>query len=112
MFSPSVGEAARFEDVIDEVGQALDIREHHAAQQFDQEQAAEELRYEAAAIYRDWIAMVRDTSERQKMILEGQDDMDLFGYAQDGTQLAMAVFAMRRIENDQFSPVRQLLSAR
>ncbi len=59
------------------------------------EQAAVELRYEAAAIYRDWIAMVRDTSERQKMILEGQDDMDLFGYAQDGAQLARAVFAMR-----------------
>ncbi len=58
-------------------------------------QAAEELRYEAAAIYRDWIAMVRDMSERQKMILEGQDDTDLFGYAQEGVQLAMAVFAMR-----------------
>jgi excinuclease ABC subunit C len=59
------------------------------------EQASEDLRYEAAAIYRDWIAMVRDMSERQKMILEGQDDTDLFGYYQEGKQLAMAVFAMR-----------------
>ncbi len=57
--------------------------------------AAEEMRYEAAAVYRDWVAMVRDISERQKMILEGQDDCDLFGYHQEGSQLAMEVFAMR-----------------
>ena len=58
-------------------------------------EASEDLRYEAAGMYRDWIAMVRDMSERQKMILEGQDDTDLFGYSQEGSRLAMAVFAMR-----------------
>ncbi len=58
-------------------------------------EASEELRYEAAGMYRDWIAMVRELSERQKMILEGQDDTDLFGYSQEGSQLAMAVFAIR-----------------
>jgi excinuclease ABC subunit C len=58
-------------------------------------EAAEEMLYEAAAIYRDWISMVRDISERQKMVLEGQDDCDLFGYHQEGSQLALEVFAMR-----------------
>ena len=58
-------------------------------------EAAEDTRYEAAAVYRDWIAMVRDISERQKMALEGQDDCDLFGYYQEGSQLALEVFAMR-----------------
>jgi excinuclease ABC subunit C len=53
------------------------------------------LRYEAAALYRDWISMVKDISERQKMIVEGQDDSDLFGYYQEGRQLAMEVFCMR-----------------
>lgn len=57
--------------------------------------ASEETRYEAAAIYRDWIAMVRDISERQKMAIEGQDDCDLFGYHQEGSRLALQVFAMR-----------------
>ncbi len=57
--------------------------------------AAEDLRYESAAMYRDWIAMVRDISERQKMALEGQDDCDLFGYHQEGQQLALEVFVMR-----------------
>ena len=58
-------------------------------------EAAENLFYEAAAMYRDWIYMVRDLSERQKMVLQGQDDMDLFGYHQEGSRLALAVFAMR-----------------
>ncbi len=58
-------------------------------------EASEETLYEAAAIFRDWIAMVRDISERQKMALEGQDDCDLFGYYQEGSQLALQVFAMR-----------------
>jgi excinuclease ABC subunit C len=57
--------------------------------------ASEQLRYEAAALYRDWIAMVRDMSERQKMILAGQDDSDLFGYFHEGSRLALQVFAMR-----------------
>ena len=57
--------------------------------------ASEEMRYEAAALYRDWISMVRDISERQKMILEDQDDCDLFGYHQEGRQLALEVFSMR-----------------
>ncbi len=58
-------------------------------------EAAEDMRYEAAAMFRDWIAMVTDISERQKMVLEGQDDCDLFGYYQEDSQLALEVFAMR-----------------
>lgn len=58
-------------------------------------EAAEKTYYEAAAMYRDWISMVQDMSERQKMVLEGQDDCDLFGYCQEGSQLALDVFAMR-----------------
>ena len=69
-------------------------------------EAAEQLLYEAAAVYRDWIAMVRDISERQKMILEGQEDTDLFGYHHEGSRLAMEVFVMRggRVLVDACSP--------
>ena len=59
------------------------------------EAAAEALNYEAAAVYRDWIAMMREISERQKMTLEGQDDCDIFGYHQEHAQLALEVFSMR-----------------
>ncbi|HYK91043.1 MAG TPA: excinuclease ABC subunit UvrC [Acidobacteriota bacterium] len=58
-------------------------------------EASDALNYETAAMYRDWIATVRAFSEQQKMILEGQDDTDLFGYHQEGEQLAMEVFVMR-----------------
>jgi excinuclease ABC subunit C len=58
-------------------------------------EASEAMRYEAAAVFRDWISMVRDISEHQKMALEGQDDCDLFGYHQEGAQLALDVFVMR-----------------
>ena len=58
-------------------------------------EASENLYYEAAAIYRDWIKMIQDISERQKMILSGGEDADLFGYCQEGGRAALAVFAMR-----------------
>jgi excinuclease ABC subunit C len=58
-------------------------------------EAAEATRYEAAAVFRDWISMVKDLSEHQKMALEGQDDCDLFGYYQEGAHLALEVFVMR-----------------
>jgi excinuclease ABC subunit C len=57
--------------------------------------AAEATNYEAAAVYRDWAAMMREVSERQKMALDGQDDCDIFGYHQEGARLALEVFAMR-----------------
>jgi excinuclease ABC subunit C len=59
------------------------------------EQASGDLRFEAAAMYRDWIAMVRDLSEQQKMLLEGEEEIDFFGYSQEGSKLAMCVLAMR-----------------
>jgi len=58
-------------------------------------EASESMLYETAALYRDWIGMIRDLSERQKMILGGQDDCDLFGYYQDDGKIALEVFAMR-----------------
>ncbi len=58
-------------------------------------EASDNLNFEAAAVYRDWIATVRGFTEQQKMILEGQDDTDLFGYHQESAQLAMEVFVMR-----------------
>src|SRR5688500_13262674 len=58
-------------------------------------EASENLYYEAAAIYRDWIKMIHDISERQKMILSAGEDADLFGYCQEGGRAALAVFAMR-----------------
>jgi excinuclease ABC subunit C len=86
-----------YAEAVDEVRLLLSGKTQTLIQRLEQRmaEASEAMHYEAAARYRDWIAMVRDISERQKMVLEGQDDCDLFGYHQEGEKLALEVFAMR-----------------
>src|SRR5438876_909843 len=52
-------------------------------------QAAEEMRFEQAAKYRDLMRTVRALSENQKMMGDTELDVDIFGYHRDGTQLAL-----------------------
>jgi excinuclease ABC subunit C len=86
-----------YDRAVEDVKLLLSGRTDELIRQLDHRmrEAAEAMHYEAAAMYRDWIAMVRDISEHQKMALEGQDDCDLFGYHQEGSQLALEVFVMR-----------------
>ncbi len=58
-------------------------------------QASAEQHYEAAAFYRDRIRRVKDLGERQKMILAGVDDVDVFAYYREGPQLALQLFTLR-----------------
>ena len=58
-------------------------------------QASAEQHYEAAAFYRDRIRMVKDLGERQKMILAGVDDVDIFAYYREGPRLALQLFTLR-----------------
>ncbi|SVD59314.1 uncharacterized protein METZ01_LOCUS412168, partial [marine metagenome] len=51
--------------------------------------------YEAAAHHRDAIRTVRQISERQKMVSSGSDDIDMFGFHQDGPLVAVSAFHMR-----------------
>ncbi len=86
-----------YDQAVEDVKLLLSGKTDELIRQLEQrmEEAAENMRYEAAAVYRDWIFMVRGISERQKMVLDGQEDCDLFGYYQEGAQLALEVFAMR-----------------
>ncbi len=86
-----------YDRAVDDVKLLLSGRTDELIRQLESrmEAAAREMLYETAAVYRDWILMVRDISERQKMALEGQDDCDLFGYCQEDSRLALEVFAMR-----------------
>ncbi len=51
--------------------------------------------FEAAAFYRDRIKMVRDLAERQKMILSGVSDVDIFAYHHRSNHLALQLFTLR-----------------
>ncbi len=57
--------------------------------------ASEKRHYEAAAFYRDRIGLVRDLAEKQKMILGGASDADIFAYYREGQRLALQLFTLR-----------------
>jgi excinuclease ABC subunit C len=57
--------------------------------------ASEELRFEAAARYRDQLKTIAKLGEQQKMMLVSGEDVDIFGYYREGWQLALALFTMR-----------------
>ena len=59
-------------------------------------QASKEQNYEAAAFYRDRINLVKDLTDKQKMILSGVGDVDVFAYHQQGHRLALQLFTLRR----------------
>ena len=59
------------------------------------EKAASERNFEAAAFYRDRIKLVRDLAERQKMILSGVSDVDIFAYHHRANRLALQLFTLR-----------------
>lgn len=57
--------------------------------------AAEEMRFEQAAKYRDLLRTIRALSEHQKMMSKFDQDIDTFGYYREGHQLALHLFTMR-----------------
>jgi excinuclease ABC subunit C len=57
--------------------------------------ASEELRYEAAAHYRDQVKTIQKLGEQQKMMVITRDDIDIFGYYREESLLALSLFTMR-----------------
>ena len=57
--------------------------------------AAQNEQYEAAGHHRDAIDTVRKIAERQKMASAGSDDIDIFGFHEDGGMVAVSAFHMR-----------------
>lgn len=57
--------------------------------------ASDELRFEAAARYRDQLKALTKLGQQQKMMTVSDDDIDIFGYYREGRQLALALFTMR-----------------
>jgi excinuclease ABC subunit C len=59
------------------------------------QKASDDLRFEAAARYRDQLKTIAKLGEQQKMMLVSGEDVDIFGYYREGRQLALALFTMR-----------------
>jgi len=58
--------------------------------------AATREEYEAAAKYRDQLANVRKAIERQQMVSEKPEDLDVVGFVEDELEAAFQVFFVRR----------------
>jgi excinuclease ABC subunit C len=58
--------------------------------------AADNLEYERAARVRDRLASVRKVIERQQMVADRNEDLDVIGIAEDGLEAAVQAFFVRR----------------
>src|SRR5215813_13654245 len=58
-------------------------------------EASEELRFEAAAHYRDQLKTIQKLGQQQKMMVITREDIDVFGYYREGRLLALSLFTMR-----------------
>ncbi len=57
--------------------------------------ASDEMRFEAAARYRDQLRTMSKLGEQQKMMTVSDEDVDIFGYYREAHQLALSLFTMR-----------------
>jgi excinuclease ABC subunit C len=59
------------------------------------DEAARDEQFELAAHYRDAIQTIEQLAERQKMAVMGYDDIDIFGYHNEESMVAVSIFHMR-----------------
>ncbi|MFN0120317.1 MAG: excinuclease ABC subunit UvrC [Blastocatellia bacterium] len=87
----------QYDEVVGDVRMLLEGRDRELADSLETRMltASEELRFEQAAKYRDLLRTVRALGEQQKMMSMPDQDIDIFGYYRDGTQIALQLFTMR-----------------
>jgi excinuclease ABC subunit C len=97
---PCVGEITpeRYEELVAELCRFLDGDTEDVVARLEAEMtgAAADLDFERAARLRDRLAAVRRAIERQQIVGERDEDVDLVGFAGDELQWAVAVFLVRR----------------
>jgi len=97
---PCIGavEHERYMHMVDDLMDFLsgDTDEVERRLQADMEVAADELDFERAARLRDRLAVLRMAVERQQMVTERPEDLDMVGVAEDPLEAAAYVFHVRR----------------
>jgi excinuclease ABC subunit C len=87
----------QYDEVVRDVKMLLDGKDRELAASLEERmlKAADEMRFEQAAKYRDLLKTVRALGEQQKMMAMPDQDIDIFGYYREGAQLALQLFTMR-----------------
>ncbi len=98
--APCVGEVekGRYEQMVSDLLQFLEGDTDPVLQRLESEMraAAEELEFERAARLRDRIGAVHKAIEKQQMVAERTEDLDVIGIAQDDLEACVFVFHVRR----------------
>jgi excinuclease ABC subunit C len=97
---PCVGEVDRatYDRLVDELVEFLDGETDTVVHRLESEMqaAASELEYERAARLRDRLTSVRKAIERQQMVADRNEDLDVVGIAEDDLEAAIQVFFVRK----------------
>jgi excinuclease ABC subunit C len=97
---PCVGEIDReaYDALVNELLSFLDGETDDIVHRLEREMrnAADELEYERAARVRDRLSAVRKAIERQQMVAERNEDIDVIGIAEDELEAAVQVFYVRK----------------
>ena len=97
---PCVGEvqADAYRVLVDELCAFLDGDTDHIVRRLEQEMAAaaDALEYEKAARVRDRLLAVRKAIEKQQMVADRNEDIDVVGIADDELEAAVQVFFVRK----------------
>src|SRR5207245_10746780 len=97
---PGVGEVDRehYDRLVGELLQFLDGDTEPIVRRLEAQmgEAAGSLEFERAARLRDRLTAVRKVIERQQMVTERPEDLDVVGLAEDELEAAVQVFYVRR----------------
>jgi excinuclease ABC subunit C len=97
---PCVGEVTheRYQELLDELLEFLAGDTDTIVKRLESEmgEAAEVLQFERAARIRDRLASVRKAIERQQMVADRNEDIDVFGIADDELEAAVQAFHVRK----------------
>lgn len=97
---PCVGEVTQehYRELVDELLDFLDGDTDTIVKRLETEmrEAADELAFERAARLRDKLTSVRKAIEKQQMVAERNEDLDVIGIADDDLEAAVQVFYVRR----------------
>ena len=87
-----------YDQLVKELGDFLDGDTQPVVKRLEQQMghAASELEFERAARLRDRLAAVRKVIERQQMVTEKPEDIDVIGLVEDELEAAVQVFYVRR----------------
>ena len=97
---PCVGEISKpdYDELVRELMEFLEGETEPVIARLEQQMAdaAGELEFELAARYRDRLASVRRASEKQQMVADRSEDLDVIGIVEDELEAAVQVFVVRK----------------